>query len=122
MLLSSLLGTSLDIYFVGRKLYEFPVRPFPQIFSFNVLFTFVILPAFVIIFLRVMEQLNIWGKAGFWFLVSLLMPVFEKLAELCGFFAHSSRWNHLYSFFGYLAFLLIHYIFYHWLEKLKNEK
>jgi hypothetical protein len=122
MLLASLLGTSLDIYFVKRKLYEFPIRPFPQIFSFNVLFTFVILPAFVIIFLRVMEQLNFWGKAGFWLLVSLLMPVFEKLAELCGFFAHSPKWNHLYSFFGYLTFLFIHYSFYRWLEKLKNEK
>ena len=31
--LAILLGTYLDLYFVGKKMYMFPMRPFPEVFS-----------------------------------------------------------------------------------------
>lgn len=49
--------------------------------------------------------------------VSLLVPILEKLAEELGFFVHSDSWQHIYSFFGYLVYLIIIDAFYHWMEK-----
>jgi hypothetical protein len=117
MLVATLLGTILDLYFVERKFYQFPLRPLPDIFSFNIVYTFVVLPVFVLFYLRIMDQVNKWGKVGIILFLSLLMPILEKLAELCGMFSHSNDWKHLYTFFGYFGFLLILYIFYQWLEK-----
>jgi hypothetical protein len=120
MLLASLLGTLLDLYFVGKKFYEFPIRPLPEFFSINIGFTFVVLPIFVLFYLITMNQVNKWGKMGLTLLISFLMPIFEKLAEVCGMFAHTSDWKHLYSFFGYFVFLSILFIFDQWLEKQKG--
>jgi hypothetical protein len=117
MLLAILMGTLLDIYFVGQKIYAFPIRPFPELFSFNIGFTFVVLPAGVVIFLYVMELVNGWGKAGVVLFLSLLGPIMERLAEVFGLFAHTNEWQHLYTFFGYLLFLTILYGFYLWIEK-----
>ncbi|WP_304625746.1 CBO0543 family protein [Sporosarcina sp. JAI121] len=47
VLLASLLGTYLDLYFVGKRLYEFPVRPFAEIFSINIAFTLIVLPLLI---------------------------------------------------------------------------
>ena len=116
MVLVSLLGTMLDHIFVEKKYYEFPIRPLPQYFSINIGFTFVVLPLFILFYLHMMKLINQWGKAGLILFISLLMPIFEKIAELCGLFAHSANWNHLYTFFGYLVFLPLVYSFYHWVE------
>jgi hypothetical protein len=120
MVLASLLGTYLDLYFVGKQVYQFPMRPFPSVFSINIAFTLVGLPIFVLFFLRGISQINKWGKAGVILLVSLLMPVFEKLAEVLGFFVHTAGWSHLYTFVGYLFFLTIIAVFYDWLAKPNN--
>jgi hypothetical protein len=120
MLFASLLGTLLDLYFVKKKYYEFPIRPLPEIFPINIGFTFIVLPIFVLVFLQMMQQVNKWGSVGLILLISLLMAIFEKLAEVCGLFVHSADWKHLYTFFGYIAFLSILYIFFQQLEKQKG--
>jgi len=112
MVLASLLGTYLDLYFVGKQLYQFPKRPLPEIFSINIAFTLVGLPILVMIFLRCISQVNNWGKAGIVLFASLLMPIFEKLAEVLGMFIHAEGWQHFYTFFGYLIFLTIITLFY----------
>lgn len=98
-------------------MYEFPVRLLPRIFSINIAFTLIGLPVFVMIFISCISKVNKWGRAGIIFFVSLLMPIFEKFAEVLGFFVHNEQWNHLYTFFGYLLFLTIISAFYQWLEK-----
>lgn len=50
-------------------------------------------------------------------IVSLMMPILEKLAERLGVFVHSDKWMHLYSFYGYLLFLTIISGVYFWLKK-----
>ncbi|WP_257208705.1 CBO0543 family protein [Bacillus sp. AFS031507] len=113
--LASLLATYLDLFFVGKHIYRFPLRPMPTIFSINIVFTLVVLPVLVFAFLRVMDQVNKWGKLGLIVFISLLMPILEKLTEVFGWFEHSENWSHLYTFFGYLLFLTIIYFFYTWM-------
>ncbi|MBV7506947.1 hypothetical protein KW850_16920 [Bacillus sp. sid0103] len=120
MFLASLLATYLDLFFVGKHLYQFPKRPLPTIFSINIAFTLVVLPVLVFVFLWVMDQVNKWGKAGLIVFISLLVPIMEKLAEVMGLFKHSENWEHLYSFFGYLLFLTTIYVFYFWIGKRKG--
>ncbi|MEH7097004.1 CBO0543 family protein [Neobacillus vireti] len=117
MVLASLLGTYLDLYFVGKHFYQYPLRPFAEIFSINIALTLLVLPIMTLILLRSISQLTNWGKAGVILFVSLLMPVLEKLAELLGLFTHSVDWKHLYSFLGYLLFLTIVWLFHEWMVK-----
>ncbi|WHY84162.1 CBO0543 family protein [Neobacillus novalis] len=117
MVLGTLFGTYLDLYFVGKQMYQFPLRPLPEIFSVNIAFTLIGLPIFVLVFVYCTSQVNKWGRAGLILFASLLMPIFEKFAEELGFFVHSNQWEHLYTFFGYFLFLSIISGFYQWLEK-----
>ena len=115
--LGSLLGTYLDLYFVGKGLYHFPHRLFPEIFSIHIVFTLIGLPILTMVFLYCLSQANRWGRVGIIISVSLLMPIFEKIAERLGVFVHSEKWMHLYSFFGYLLFFAIISGVYFWLKK-----
>jgi hypothetical protein len=115
--LAIILGTMLDHFFVTKGFYEFPIRPLPEFFSINIGFTFIVLPIFVVVILHLILQVNHWGRAGIILFVSLLMPVMEKFAEELGLFRHSESWQHIYTFFGYLAFWFVIYGFYRWLEK-----
>jgi len=92
----------------------------PDVFSINIAFPLVGLPILVFVFLRVMNRVNKWGKMGLILFISLLMTIFEKFSELIGWFAHANTWNHLYTFFGYLLFLMIIYSFYMGLAKRKG--
>jgi hypothetical protein len=112
LMLAVLLGTSLDLYFVGKNMYMFPIRPFPELLSFNIAFTFLGLPVLVLVYLNMMNKVTKWGKVGILLFLSLLMPIFERFSELFGLFAHSSEWKHIYSFFGYLVFFLFIFLFY----------
>ena len=112
LILAALLGTSLDLYFVGKKMYMFPIRPYPEVLSFNIAFTFVGLPILILVYLIMMNKVTKWGKAGIILFLSLLMPIFERFSELFGLFEHSSEWKHIYSFFGYLVFLSFIFLFY----------
>ena len=120
MLLAILLGTILDLFLVERKVYSYPIRPFPEAFTFNIAFTFVALPLLVLVFLHFMSQLNKWGRMGLILFLSLLMPIMEKFAEEIGFFQHSDQWKHIYSFIGYFVFLTILYLFDRWLKGLRG--
>ncbi|CAH0120834.1 CBO0543 family protein [Paenibacillus sp. CECT 9249] len=102
--LASLVGTYLDLYFVGKGLYHFPHRLLPEIFPIHIVFTLIVLPLFTIVFLYCLSQANRWGKACMILFVSLLMPMLETVAERLGMFIHSDQWMHLYSFFGYFLF------------------
>ncbi|GIP40586.1 hypothetical protein J31TS4_38660 [Paenibacillus sp. J31TS4] len=106
-LLASLMGTYLDLYFVGRGLYQFPHRLLPEIFSINIVFTLIVLPLLTMIFLYGLTPMNPLGKACMILFTCLLMSIVEKLAERLGAFVHSDQWMHIYSFFGYLLFLTV---------------
>lgn len=101
ILLSSLYGTYLDLYFVGRGLYSFPARPLPEIFTIHIAFPLIGLPLLTVFFLIVCRKLKSWKIAMFIIALSMLMAVFEKQAEGLGVFVHHHSWKHLYSFIGY---------------------
>lgn len=42
------------------------------------------------------------------------MAILEKLGEAFGYFAHDPSWRHIYSFFGYMLFLIVVSLFYSW--------
>jgi hypothetical protein len=111
---ASWLGTYLDMYFVGKGLYAFPVRPFPAIFMINIAFTLIGLPVFITVFLYLMESFRLWGKGVWLIIMSLGMMFMEKQAEAIGWFVHHEQWKHLYSFFGYFLFMMIVWKFYRW--------
>lgn len=102
-----LIGTYLDLYFVGRKMYEFPLRPFPNIFTINIAFTLFILPCSTILFLMLMRKMNFLNRLVFTLCLSLIAITVENVVEQWGFFRHSSSWNHYYSFTGYLIYFYL---------------
>ncbi|WP_051030942.1 CBO0543 family protein [Robertmurraya massiliosenegalensis] len=113
VLLATLIGTYLDLYFVGKGLYSFPLRPFPSIFTINLLFTTIVLPIFIIVFILLSLRLQKWMKLMFILTLSTLMAAFEKFAESLGLFVHHAAWQHYYSFFGYSVYLSFILLFYH---------
>ena len=116
MIFSSLIGTYLDLYLVGKGLYSFPKRPFPEVFPINIGFTLMALPIFIGVFIMICHKLKKPTKAVFILSVSLFMTVVEKQSEDFGFFDHHGSWNHIYSTFGYIFYLIFIYWFYQWLK------
>lgn len=106
-LFASLVGTYLDLIFVGKGMYHFPVRVFPEVFSINILFTLVILPLFTIIFLAVAKRVQPFIRFIMIVFISITLFFSEQVAEQFGWFIHQPEWHHGYSFFGYLVFLLV---------------
>ena len=121
MLLASLLGTYLDLYFIGKGMYYFPNRPFSAIFSINILFTLAVLPIFMVPLLKIMQNLNGWLKGMFVFSISLAMAALEKVAEDMGMFVHTENWHHLYTFLGYSLFIGLISAFHGWINRVKKE-
>ncbi|RTR28838.1 hypothetical protein EKG37_16490 [Robertmurraya yapensis] len=117
VLLASLIGTYLDLFFVGKELYSFPYRPFPTIFSVNIAFTLIVLPLGVLLYLYICDKLTERNTFLFIVLIGLLASVLERVAEDLGLFIHSTSWKHFYSFFGYSAFLWLVYSLYQWMKK-----
>lgn len=111
ILLASLIGTYLDLLFVGIGMYSFPKRWLPEVFSINIVFTLIGLPLLISVYLLLMNRFHFWKKAGLIFVISLLAACGEKLAEEIGFFIHDDSWKHWYSFCGYIVFLIVVYIF-----------
>ncbi|MDF2036267.1 hypothetical protein P2R12_04580 [Cytobacillus oceanisediminis] len=120
MLLASLLGTYLDLYFIGKGIYYFPIRPFAAIFSINILFTLAVLPIFMIPLLKIMQSLKGWLKGIFVLSISLAMAALEKMAEAMGLFVHVEDWHHLYSFLGYSLFIGLISAFHGWMNGKKQ--
>jgi hypothetical protein len=106
-LFASLVGTYLDLIFVGKGMYHFPVRVFPEVFSINILFTLVILPLFTITFLVVAKRVQPFIRFIMIVFISIVFFFSEQVAEQLGWFIHQPEWNHGYSFFGYLLFLIV---------------
>ena len=71
LLVASLVGTYLDLFLVGRRLYTFPMRPLPDVFSINIAFTLFILPVLTWIFLLIIEKMPVWGRPIFILLLSI---------------------------------------------------
>jgi hypothetical protein len=109
-----LVGTYLDLLLVGNQLYFFPERVLGDIFPINIAFTLLGLPVMLVFFLYVSKKLNETWKAAFILILSLLMTLFEKMAEEWGLFIHSPQWEHVYTFFGYIIYLSITLLIHHW--------
>ncbi|MFB9990247.1 CBO0543 family protein [Bacillus benzoevorans] len=122
LLLASLLGTYLDLYFTGKEMYSFPKRLLPDIFSIHIGFTLVVLPALTAAFLVVCYRISFGQKVCFILFFSLLMSFSEKQAEGFGFFIHHPSWKHLYSFIGFNLYLTSLYLLFHFLIRQLNKK
>ena len=122
IVVASLLATYLDLYFVGKNYYDFPIRPFPEIFSINIVFTLVILPLGIWLFLYLVDKMSKWSRLIFTLFLSALVPFIEKKAVQLGFFHHEDQWNHIYSFIGYFLFLLLIWKMFKWRKKTKANR
>ncbi|WP_235822838.1 CBO0543 family protein [Cytobacillus massiliigabonensis] len=120
VLFSSLYGTYLDLYFIGRGLYSFPERPLPEIFTIHLVFTLIGLPLLTVFFIIVCSRLNKWKIAIFILALSLIMAVFEKQAEALGLFVHHHSWKHWFSFIGYVIYLTMILSFYKFITYIKK--
>lgn len=118
ILFAALLGTYLDLYFVGKNLYAFPLRPFPEVFSINILFTLLILPLLTWLFLYLANKMARWKRLIFTLLLSILVPFIEKKSVQLGFLSHADQWNPLYSFIGYFLFLVLIWKMFRWIVQL----
>nr|WP_249316706.1 CBO0543 family protein [Bacillus sp. FJAT-50079] len=112
ILLGSLLGTYLDLYFVGRGVYEFPNRPFSSIFPIHIGFTLFVIPFLLLIFLILVKRMKPAKVLITSLFISLTLPTIEKLSEQWGFFYHSDKWKHTYSIYGYFIFLVSVWLFF----------
>ena len=90
-------------------MYYFPVRPFPEIFSINVIFALFILPVFTIFFLAIANRLKPLPRYILILALSLAVILIEQVSEHLGWFIHHMDWNHTYSFFGYMLFLIFNW-------------
>ncbi len=106
---------------MGKGLYSFPKRPFPEVFSINIAFTLFALPVFTAVFIMLCHQLNQRKKLVSILLISLIMTVIEKQSEAFGFFIHHDSWNHIYSTFGYTFYLIFVDWFYQWLNRIRHS-
>ncbi|MGE7880640.1 CBO0543 family protein [Bacillus sp. NPDC094077] len=115
--LSSIIGTCLDIFFVTKQIYSFPIRPFPSIFSVNIGFTLLVLPILTTIFIQISKTLSAISRSLFIISIGICASIFEQIAEELGLFVHSADWDHIYSLFGYIIFLSFIWRVYNWIQK-----
>ncbi|WP_257215735.1 CBO0543 family protein [Fredinandcohnia onubensis] len=113
VLFGTLIGTYLDLYFVGKGFYSFPERPFPEVFSIHVGFTLLGLPVMLIVFLSICQKLNLFGKFVAVFVFASTMACGEKLSEGFGWLVHDTSWKHVYSLFGYTVYFLLMLVVYY---------
>ncbi|WP_071718936.1 CBO0543 family protein [Bacillus paramycoides] len=118
--LSSIIGTCLDAFFVNKQLYSFPVRPFSSTFSVNIAFTLFVLPILTAPFIQILKKLSTVSRTLFIISIGVCASIFEQVAERLGLFIHSTDWQHIYSFFGYIIFFSLIWKFYNWMRKIKR--
>lgn len=109
-----LLGTYLDLIFVGKQWYAFPIRPFPDLFSINIAFTLLILPICTWLFLFIIGKMPAWSRPVFILLLAIFAAIIEKLSMLWGFFSHTEQWSPIYSLIGYFLFLFLIWKVFNW--------
>nr|WP_295970723.1 CBO0543 family protein [uncultured Bacillus sp.] len=122
MVLSSLLGTYLDLYFTGKGFYSFPIRPMAEVFTIHIGFTLLHLPVLTAVFLLICRTLPFKYKGFFIVLIGVFITIIEKLAEEVGWFVHHHSWKHLYSLIGYSLYLVIIYCIYTFFTYHINKK
>ncbi|WP_449540215.1 CBO0543 family protein [Ferdinandcohnia sp. Marseille-Q9671] len=105
ILVGTVIGTYLDLYFVGKGVYSFPMRPLSDIFTIHIGFTLLGLPMMLCVFLYICQRLRLWQKISVILLLSSIMSVGERLSEEFGLFVHVESWKHIYSFLGYGVYL-----------------
>ncbi|WP_433770119.1 CBO0543 family protein [Bacillus wiedmannii] len=115
--LSSVIGTCLDVFFVTKQIYFFPVRPFPSIFSVNIGFTLFVLPILTAAFIQISKTLSAVSRTLLIISIGICASIFEQFAEKRGLFIHSADWHHTYSLFGYIIFLSFIWRVYNWIQK-----
>jgi hypothetical protein len=116
LIFASFIGTYLDLWMVGKGSYSFPIRPFPTLFSINILFTLCLLPLLTFFLIYVFNRINGFQKILLGICSSLTMAIIENGSEQLGVFVHSNEWKHVYSIVGYLIFILLIWNFYKWLN------
>ncbi|WP_435711575.1 CBO0543 family protein [Bacillus sp. 'calajunan'] len=117
ILLSSIIGTCLDAFFVANQMYSFPVRPFSSIFSVNIGFTLFVLPILTAVFIQISKTFSTISRILLIISIGIFASIFEQVAERFGFFIHSLDWNHTYSLFGYMIFFSFIWKVYHFIQK-----
>ncbi|PEP15575.1 hypothetical protein CN552_12975 [Bacillus wiedmannii] len=117
ILLSSIIGTCLDAFFVANQIYSFPVRPFSSIFSVNIGFILFVLPILTAVFIQISKTLSTISRILLIISIGIFASIFEQVAERFGFFIHSLDWNHTYSLFGYMIFFSFIWKVYHFIQK-----
>ncbi|PGT02495.1 hypothetical protein COD09_11745 [Bacillus cereus] len=117
ILLSSIIGTCLDAFFVHTQIYSFPVRPFSSTFSVNIAFTLLVLPILTASFIQISKKLSTVSRTLFIISIGVCASIFEQVAERLGLFVHNEHWHHTYSLFGYMIFLAFIWKVYRWLPK-----
>ncbi|MBP3040816.1 hypothetical protein J9303_15095, partial [Bacillaceae bacterium Marseille-Q3522] len=71
ILVATLVGTYLDLYFVGKGYYSFPHRPMPAVFSIHVFYTLIGVPIISGGFLYLCSKMKILQRVLLIFLLSL---------------------------------------------------
>jgi Kef-type K+ transport system membrane component KefB len=69
------------------------------------LFTLLVLPLVTAISLACLHRMRTWQRRLAILLFGIIAAFVEQLSENLGWFAHSSEWRHIYSFFGYILFM-----------------
>jgi hypothetical protein len=111
-----IIGTYLDLFFVGMGMYSFPNRLFPNVFTINIAFTLFVLPIFTFVLLLIIKNMTPIKRWICLLLTSLMIASMERLAESLGYFIHSEQWKHIYSFIGYFVFMAGIWGFYRWIK------
>jgi hypothetical protein len=97
----------MDLFFVGKGLYDFPNRPFPDVFSIDIMFTVVCMPVFIVFFLFVGQHMSIKGRWLLFIVLSIGGAGLEMAAESAGFLNHADTWRHEYTAGGYFIFITL---------------
>ena len=114
LLLASLFGTYADLFFVGKQMYEFPITPFSNVFTINIVFTLAVIPLYTFSFLYLSNRMTALNRFILIVLLSLLAPLVEMQLEKLGLFTHGGQWKHYYSFVGYMVFMFFMWRFFKW--------
>ncbi|WP_370529711.1 CBO0543 family protein [Alkalihalobacillus sp. AL-G] len=119
---ASLLCTYLELFFTGKGFYAFPSRPFPGIFTIDIRFTLIGIPLFTFLVLYSMNLMTGFLRSCFVLTIGFIMMMIEVLSERIGLLTHSSQWNHIYSFFGYIIFIFLIWNLFQWYESPRLKK
>ncbi len=121
MVFASWVCTYLELFFTGKGIYAFPKRPLTNIFTIDIRFTLIGLPLFTFFVLYSMNLMKGFLRCCFVLSMGVLMMMVELLTERIGWLTHSSQWQHSYSFFGYMIFILTIWKFFRWCESFSRQ-